>query len=86
MNKYEQIYVCMKRKYICHFQLPGHRKYSRNLKNWSKIVFIVQQMEYFFIRTVKRVFEDSENTFRIAVSVVKQPSGFFRDHLVFIFR
>lgn len=43
----------------------------------------MQQMEYFFIKIGRRVFEDSGNTFITVVSVVKQHSGLFKDCWVY---
>lgn len=43
---------------------------ENNLGNQLKIFFIAQQTEYFFILMVRRVFEESRNIFKTAVSVV----------------
>lgn len=47
--------------------------------------FIVQQTDYFFIQLVRSVLTDSGNTFRTAISVMKQPSWFFKGLFCFIF-
>ncbi len=51
-----------------------------------KILFYRAANEYFFIQMVKRVFEDSGNTFRTTVRAIKLLSQLFRDYQVFIFQ
>lgn len=62
------------------------RKWSCNLGNGLRTAFIAKGMEYLIFQMVKRVFEESGNTFGTALSVLEQPSGFSKHRQGFIFQ
>lgn len=54
-------------------------------KNILKMYFTVRWMEYFSYQQNTRVCEDSGRIFKTVLRVVKQPAGFFKLCLEFIF-
>lgn len=60
---------------VCNFQQPGLRNANVTWETGWKC-FIMRQTQSFFTHMVRRVFEES----------VKWPSGFFKDHRIFIFQ
>lgn len=65
--------VGTKSKYTCHFQLPGYRKYSHNMKCWLKKHIVVLSLDLFFRKSdtccdVKEMLQYTRGTHMKAVN------------------